>query len=133
MRPSRPTDSSLHLTERFMALFIDVVIAVGLSMFPRIGWIVGLIYFLAKDAIPAFDGQSIGKKFFNLKVITSKTHQPLTKHPERSLIRSIVFLLPIVNIIDIYRLISNGERLADKWAETTLIKLPAPDDEEAAQ
>ena len=38
-------------TERFVAAFIDIIIVAGLFFFPRIGWMLGLIYHLLKESM----------------------------------------------------------------------------------
>lgn len=115
------TDSTLKapLAERFVAAFIDFVIVCGLCMFPRVGWLFGLIYHLTRDSLPFLQGQSFGKKLMHLKAV-AKLHET-TLPPEKSVIRGIVFLIPILNIVDIWHLFTKGERLADKWAETDVL------------
>jgi len=109
------------LAERFIAAFIDFAIVCGLCMFPRIGWMIGLIYHLTRDSLPFLNGQSFGKKLMHLKVVASPNQTPLTGSPEKSVIRGLVFLIPLLNLIDIWYLFTKGHRLADKWAETEVI------------
>ncbi|TAJ12800.1 hypothetical protein DMA11_11285 [Marinilabiliaceae bacterium JC017] len=108
--------------ERQLAFLIDILICILLAMFPRIGWIVGLVYFLTRDGLNFLNGQSIGKRFFKLQTVKINNQAPLSSHIEKSVIRNLVFLIPGVNIIDIYLFYSKGYRLADKWAETMVIK-----------
>lgn len=90
-------------------------------MFPRVGWMFGLIYHLTRDSLPFLNGQSFGKKLMRLKVVRIPELLPLTGSPEKSVIRGVVFLIPLLNLIDIWHLLTKGQRLADKWAETTVI------------
>lgn len=115
------TPTPAPLAERFIAALIDFVIVCGLCMFPRIGWMFGLIYHLTRDALPFLGGQSFGKKLMHLKVVAQPNNSPLTASPEKSVIRGIVFLIPGLNLIDIVYLYTKGQRLADKWAETEVI------------
>jgi len=123
------------LAERFVAALIDLVIVCGLCMFPRIGWMFGLIYHLTRDALPFLHGQSFGKKLLHIKVVAQPNNMPLTSSPEKSVIRGIVFLIPVLNLIDILHLFTKGQRLADKWAETEVIvyKEKNPPTEETQQ
>lgn len=107
--------------ERFIAAFIDIIIVCGLCMFPRVGWMFGLIYHLTRDSLPFLNGQSFGKKLMRLKVVRIPDQLPLTSSPEKSVIRGVVFLIPLLNLIDIWYLFTKGQRLADKWAETAVI------------
>ena len=96
-------------------------------MFPRIGWMFGIIYHLTRDALPFLNGQSFGKKLMHLKAVTNPGQMSLTSSPEKSVIRGIVFLIPILNLIDIWVLFTKGYRLADKWAETTVMVYTEPE------
>jgi len=107
---------------RFFAFLIDIAIALFLCMIPKVGWMIGLIYFLGRDAMPALKGQSVGKKLFGIRILTTGTHEPLHLHPRRSVTRGLILLIPVVNIIDILRLVVKGHRLADKWTDTYVVK-----------
>jgi uncharacterized RDD family membrane protein YckC len=108
-------------TERIIAAIIDMIIAIGLCFFPRIGWMFGLMYHLLRDALPFLNGQSFGKHLLHLKAIVLPQKEALTTAPEKSLIRGLVMLIPILNLIDMWFFFSKGYRLADKWAQTTVI------------
>jgi len=109
------------LAERFLAFVIDLAIAAGLFLFPMIGWIFGILYFLMRDSFSFLKGQSLGKKLMRIKAITLPEQESLDKSPEKSLIRGVVVLIPILNIIDVYFLFSMGYRLADLWAQTAVV------------
>jgi len=110
------------LSERLMAGLVDIVIAVLLSLFPKIGWMFGVIYLLAKDSLSFLNGQSFGKKIFNLRTIALPHYASLSGWPEKSIIRGLVQVIPVLNIIDLYYLITKKVRIADKWAETRVIR-----------
>ena len=110
------------LKERFLAFLIDGALVLLLCLIPKVGWLFGLIYFLGKDAMPSMNGQSLGKKVFGIRILSEATHEPLYLHPRRSITRGLILLIPVVNIVDIYLLLTTGRRLADKWTETYVIK-----------
>jgi len=102
------------LSERIMAGLVDIVIAVLISLFPKIGWMFGVIYLLAKDSLSFLNGQSFGKKIFNLRTIALPHYASLSGWPEKSIIRGLVQVIPVLNIIDLYYLITKKVRIADK-------------------
>lgn len=131
MSTTRLTEASTApFTERIIAALIDIIIVIGLCFFPRIGWMIGIIYHLTKDSMPFLNGQSFGKHLMHIKVITLPQKTSLTKYPEKSIIRGLVTVIPILNIIDIWHFISTGTRLADQWAETTVVHYIKGDDSE---
>jgi len=109
------------LPERTLAFIVDLVIVAGLCLFPRIGWIFGLFYFLTRDSLPFLKGQSLGKKLMKIKTITIPEQESLVSFPEKSVIRGIINLIPILNLIDVWLLITTGYRLADRWASTAVV------------
>ncbi|WP_430817738.1 RDD family protein [Carboxylicivirga sp. RSCT41] len=110
-------------TERLLAACIDLSIVLGLSLFPRIGWLFGLIYFLFKDSLGLLKGQSFGRRLFKVKVISLEDGNNLTTKPDKALIRQIVFLVPILNLIELYYFFFREERLGAKWSSTTVVKV----------
>jgi uncharacterized RDD family membrane protein YckC len=108
--------------ERLAAFALDLFIFLGLSMFPAFGWVLAIAYMLLRESLPFLQGQSIGKRYFKLRAVTSTTGKPLTRRYKRSIIRGGVTLIPILNLIDAYHYFKHGERLADKWAHTVVIK-----------
>ena len=117
------------IPERVIAAVIDIAVAVGISFFPKIGWIFGLFYFLIKDSIPFFKGQSLGKKLMRIKTITLPEQESLVSYPEKSIIRGVVALIPVLNLIDLLFLYSTGYRLADGWAQTAVVPYSESDSE----
>ena len=112
----------VSLGERILAGLIDIIVAVLLSLFPKIGWMFGVIYLLAKDSLAFLNGQSFGKKLFNLRTIALPHHSSLSGWPEKSIIRGLVLIIPVLNLIDFYYLIIHKVRIADRWAETRVIR-----------
>jgi uncharacterized RDD family membrane protein YckC len=109
------------LAERVIAAVIDIVIVAGLCLFPRIGWIIGLAYHLMRDSLPFLKGQSCGKRLMQMQVIMLPEQESLVNNPEKSIVRGIVSLVPVLNLIDIWFLFTTGYRLADRWAETAVV------------
>ncbi|WP_291856892.1 hypothetical protein [Marinilabilia sp.] len=110
------------LSERLLAGLVDIVIAILISLFPKIGWMFGLIYLLSKDSLSFLNGQSFGKKLFNLRTVALPHYASLSGWPEKSIIRGLVQIIPVLNIIDLYYLTTQKVRIADRWAETRVIR-----------
>lgn len=111
-----------YFVERLLAGLIDLTIALGLSLFPRIGWIFGLIYFLFKDCLPFSKGQSFGRRLFNIQVKTIGDYASLVGKPDKALIRQVVFFIPILNVIELLLFLFKKKRFGDKWSETEVVK-----------
>lgn len=101
---------------------LDLFIAVSIMLFPLGGWAIGIAYVLLRDALPFLQGQSLGKHFFGLRVVTKHNLKPITKQYKRAVVRGAVLLIPILNIWDIYNYFTTGQRLADEWTQTLVIK-----------
>lgn len=109
--------------ERLMAFFVDCAISFGLSMFPKIGWIFGLIYFLLKDSLYFNKGQSFGKKIMKIKVVYTSTNESLINYPQKSIIRNLILLIPFLNLVEIYFFLFRPQRLGDLWSETSVVNI----------
>ncbi|WP_439185296.1 RDD family protein [Carboxylicivirga taeanensis] len=108
-------------TERLLAALVDISICLGLSLFPRIGWIFGLIYFLFKDSLPLLNGQSFGRRLFKIKVISKADNKSLSGAPDKALIRQIIFFVPLLNLLELYYFLRKEERLGDIWTDTKVV------------
>ncbi|WP_430812174.1 MULTISPECIES: RDD family protein [unclassified Carboxylicivirga] len=108
--------------ERLLAAIIDTSLVLGLSLFPRIGWLFGLIYFLFKDCLPFLKGQSFGRRLFHLKVVSIADQQNLVGKPDKAMIRQIILLIPVLNLIELYLFCFTNIRLGAKWSDTKVIK-----------
>jgi len=106
--------------ERLMAFVIDFVISFGLSLFPKIGWIFGLMYFLLKDSLYFNKGQSFGKRIMKLQVVTEPGHENLIKYPQKSIVRNLILLIPILNLVECYYFLFRTKRLGEIWSETAV-------------
>ena len=104
-----------------MAFVIDCAIAFGLGMFPKIGWIFGVIYFLLKDSLYFTKGQSFGKKIMKIQVVSDHKNEPLINYPQKSLIRNLILLIPILNLVEIYFFLLRTKRLGEIWSETSVV------------
>ena len=107
---------------RIVAVLIDGLLTFGVSLIPFVGWIVGVSYFLLKDAFPFLDGQSIGKKAMNIRVVT-EDGEPITGNYGPALVRQIVLYIPFFAIVELVVMITNPlkMRLGDQWAKTKVI------------
>ncbi|MCT4644260.1 MAG: RDD family protein [Carboxylicivirga sp.] len=112
-----------YFTERLIAGLVDLTITLGLSLFPRIGWLFGLIYFLFKDSLPFISGQSFGRRLFNIKVVKVADDHSLVGSPDKALVRQIVFLIPFLNLIELYLFFFMKERYGARWTHTKVIKV----------
>ncbi len=134
MTTGRQSDTVLSapVTERIIALLVDLVVVMGLFFFPRIGWMFSTFYFLVKDSLPFLKGQSFGKHLMKIKVITIPDQNSLIAYPEKSVIRALVMLIPGLNLLDLWYFFKRGHRLADIWAQTTVVYVDdlGPEDSE---
>lgn len=122
-------DSSQELPDasegnRIVAYLIDLVLIVAVWVIPIIGPIIGLTYLFIRDAAPFLDGQSIGKRAMKIRVVT-EDGQHLTSNWGPAIIRSIVFLIPFFNIVELIVLLTNErkQRLGDQWAKTRVVSV----------
>jgi hypothetical protein len=117
-----PTVYSTEGIERLASVGLDLFIAFCITLFPLAGWAVAIAYILLRDSLPFLQGQSLGKHFFGLRVVRQQNLKPLTKFYKRSIIRGGVLLVPFLNFYDMYRYFTTGQRIADEWAQTLVIK-----------
>ncbi len=129
-------ENLIHTTpspgDRFIALFIDGLIA-GVAMIiigfipfiGPLGYLVYLAYYLLRDALPFFDGQSIGKNVMKLKVIKEATGLSIKGDYAASATRNVSLFIPFYDALLILGLIGpkDGKRLGDTWAGTKVIKI----------
>lgn len=109
---------------RVLAMLIDMIIGMVVSLVPVIGWIVSIAYFITRDALPFLDGQSIGKKALKLRAVDANTGAPLTNNWGASAIRNVVLYIPFFVFVELFVLISNKtQRLGDQWAKTKVIQI----------
>lgn len=108
--------------EREVAFSIDMIICITLAIFPRIGFIISILYFFLKDSLPIEGGSSFGKSIYNLKV-KEKDEQQHRFFWQKTIVRNLILIIPILNFVDIYYFLKNGIRLADEWTSTKVEKV----------
>jgi len=116
--------------QRFLAYFIDSLVAyvpiflLGLVSYKlaMIGYVLALVYFLLRDALPIGNGQGLGKKLMGIKVIKEDTRQPILGDYVAALVRQISLMIPFVNLYDMWLVVSDGKRLGDGWAKTEVVQ-----------
>lgn len=108
--------------DRVLAGLIDWLLIVLISA-TGFGAVIGLAYLLTKEALPLFDGQSIGKKILRIQVVDNDSYVPIKNIYEKSLIRNISLLIPVFQFIDALMIFSSDrKRFGDQWANTIVIK-----------
>jgi len=124
--------SAPSLGDRFIAFVIDILIAgaamtvIGFIPFiGPIGFLIYLAYFLLRDALPFFDGQSIGKNVMKLKVIKEATGLSIKGDYAASATRNVSLFIPFYDALLILGLVGpkDGKRLGDTWAGKKVIKI----------
>ncbi|MCF0189930.1 MAG: hypothetical protein HUJ96_01580 [Marinilabiliaceae bacterium] len=108
------------IVEREMAFIADMFIIMAVSVFPKIGWIIGLLYYLLRDVLPLKGDASFGKGIYNMHVLYHNGEQRVVVKWYKSIMRNVMVLIPVLNIVDFYYLLSTGKRLADVWTDTSV-------------
>lgn len=117
------SDITASISRRFAGGFVDLLFSFTLAyVIPFIGPLLSIVYFLNKDAFPFSDGQSIGKKLLQTRVIKQTNGHQVTKDYPASILRSVTLFIPILNFIEVIRMLLNRERFGDKWAGTVVVK-----------
>ena len=99
--------------EREAALAVDMILSLTLATFPGLfGKVACLAYFLLRDS----RGGGMGKRLYNLAVVRATDGGIVSW--QTALLRNILTLLPIFNLVDLYRFVANGKRLTDEWLGT---------------
>jgi len=109
---------------RIVAYLIDAIVSGTLYYIPYVGFVLVLVYFLTRDALPFLDGQSIGKKVMKLRAVT-EDGAPLTNNWGASIMRNIVLIIPFFPLIELVVLLTNPkkQRLGDQWAKTKVVSV----------
>lgn len=114
--------------QRFLAFGFDLLLASGLgallgSAFFIAGLSVAGIYLLVRDGF--FQGQSVGKRIFGLRVVHAPTQQPCGFG--RSLARNVLWVVPFVSIVvgleALWRVshAAPGRHWGDRLADTQVV------------
>lgn len=106
--------------EREVAFVIDIIIVALFSVFPKFGWIFGILYFFFRDTLPFGTGGSFGKSLYKLIVVNADSRQSRANW-RKSLIRNIIFFIPILDLLDIYYFLRDGRRLIDTWLDIDVV------------
>ncbi|MDO4461712.1 MAG: hypothetical protein Q4C30_04340 [Bacteroidia bacterium] len=110
---------SSPIIERFFAFVVDVFVMVAFTVIPVVGIVLSGVYFLIKDIVPLNGHTSFGKAVYHMRVVNTQDNAPLSKLMMfKAVVRNIFILIPFLNIVDIYFLLSTGKRLIDTWIET---------------
>jgi uncharacterized RDD family membrane protein YckC len=130
---SPQTDSAIQLShpgKRLQGQFIDGLVSyllgimafyfsdsfIGREYAVYFGFALGLLYFLFSDALP--NGQSIGKRLLNIRVIHKDTMHPCSLF--QSFLRNVTFPLGILDWAFIF--FGSHRRLGDFIASTIVAK-----------
>jgi len=112
------------IRRRLIAWLIDGLIVLGLwNLFGGLGWLVGGAYWLARDGL--FEGQSVGKRLMDLKVIVQSSRSRCTL--KESVIRNVLWVVPVINfamaLSGIYLLTKDrhGRHWGDRLAKTRVV------------
>lgn len=106
-------------SSRLAATLIDVAIALVLSAVP----LLGIAYFLLRDALPFFDGQSLGKQAMGIRVVDEASRESLKGNYKASVLRNVPLVIPVFQFLDAFLVFSsNRKRIGDNWGGTVVIK-----------
>lgn len=111
---------------RILAYLIDVLITIGVSFIPLVGWIAGALYFLTRDGLPFLNGQSVGKRAMSIRAVTMEGAS-LSNNWGPVFIRNIVLFIPVFPLVELIVMLTNPnkQRLGDQWARTKVVIEPA--------
>ena len=124
-QPFRPIENLPDGGEanRILAFIIDVMLSFGLFLVPFVGPFIAIAYFFARDVFSFLDGQSVGKKAMNLRVVTLDG-QPITDNWGAALLRNLPLLFCGISLfVELVVMFSNenNRRLGDLWAGTRVV------------
>jgi uncharacterized RDD family membrane protein YckC len=109
--------------ERFLASFLDVIVAGVPAFIPVAGWIWAILYIWTKDALPFLGGQSVGKKVVGLRVVSLETGKPIKGDYGAAITRQLSLAIPFFGFVDACMVFSSERRrFGDKWAKTVVVK-----------
>lgn len=115
---------TVPIPRRLIGSLMDFFLAFTMGyVIPVLGPVLCVLYFLGKDALPFLDGQSVGKKLLQIRVVRKSDAKAITRDYSSSILRSVTLLIPGLNIIELVLVLSHKERLGDLWANTTTTKV----------
>ena len=114
--------------QRLLAFGFDLLLASGLgalvgSAFLVAGLSVAAIYLLLRDGF--FQGQSVGKRLFGLRVVHAATQQPCSFG--RSCVRNVLWVIPLVSAAFLGEAVwcvadaAAGRHWGDRLADTVVV------------
>ena len=113
---------SSPIIEREIAFVVDLFVVAALTFIPIIGLPLAIVYFLVKDILPFSGNTSFGKSVSPIRIVNAQDNTPLSKQfLFKAVVRNVIILIPVLNIVDGFYLISTGKRLADIWVETDVV------------
>lgn len=114
----RRADTILRLGSGAIDISILLILA---YLIPILGALIGVAYYLFKDALPFLNGQSIGKKIFQIEVQERFDNSAIKNEFGLSFTRSIPVLIPILNLVELVLIFSKKRRFGDQWAKTFVV------------
>lgn len=132
--PKPGTDAAFEA--RMVAGIIDCFAAAGAylvigKLSSILAFLVVTAYWLARDALPFLDGQSVGKKLMKLRAVTMDGKK-LTGDWQASIMRNLSLAIPFFGLVEAYILYSRQgrggalQRLGDEWGKTRVVTEPGP-------
>ncbi|MCS6969099.1 MAG: RDD family protein [Cytophagales bacterium] len=111
------------LIDAFFIFILALLLTTISARLIKLAYLISIIYNLTKDAIPALNGQSIGKRLLKIRVIKQDTYKPITGDWATAIVRGIPQQIPIFNLVDALMVFStNRQRLGDRWAKTIVVQ-----------
>jgi len=118
-----PANELASAGQRFLASFLDVIVAGVPAFIPIAGWIWAILYTWTKDALPFLGGQSVGKKVLGLRVINLETGKPIKGDYGAAIVRQLSLVIPFFGFVDACMVFSSERRrFGDKWAKTVVVR-----------
>ena len=112
------------IIDYFISLVIFIVLTPDIFWLFMIVFYVWFIYIFIKDGL--FNGQSIGKKILNLKVVDFKDHtKPCTmvQSIKRNVVLFLSFIIPFGEFVIAWQIYKNNRRWGDGFAGTIVVDL----------
>ena len=139
MEQVSPQYAKVDIGTRLIFAVIDGILPMVVGWIPIIGTLVVAAYMLLKDGL--FEGQSVGKKLMNLRVVTldgkKADFDVSAKRNAIFVVPYIITIIPLIGwiiggilslvaaIVEIIAVVNDdkGRRMGDKWANSQVIKL----------
>jgi uncharacterized RDD family membrane protein YckC len=116
---SRPVVLKVPIGARLGSGAIDIILVLLLTYcIPVLGAFAGVAYYLSKDALPFLNGQSFGKKAFQLRVVLQVKEYSIINDYRSSFLRSFTLFIPVLNLVELILVVLDRRRLGDRWAGT---------------